>query len=424
MRRKLGAGALFVDVLFLLAIFIALFFRGATSDVFWYPIALAFIFILVLCLVFWDLNLLPAPQLSGLEPYLLIWMGILILSALLSAHRWQTIPALERVIVALMVFYLSLWLFPSRSERKLLIWSLFAMPVLISFIGLLAYFSESELFFPIPENFILVRGTLVNHNNFAGLVLLGSFLGLGLLFGMESKRQTLATEDWAKRILLLLPLLILILALGFSLSRSGWLCFLFALLPFLLWLWLSRSKEKTRRYIQTSLAFLILASILLVIMEKGAIRKRAKTIEEFFKEPQTGLTVAGRIKIWKSAILMIQDHPFFGIGPGTYWIEYPKYRQKGELHGVRHAHNDLLELCAETGLFSTAIFIILAVKAVSLIRRNYKKTPSPRERRICLGIIFGIIAFFVQDLVDFHFHIPGLVYYFLALVGFLFKPKR
>ena len=108
MRRKLGAGALVVDVLFLLAIFTALFFRGATSDVFWYPIALAFIFILVLCLVFWDLNLLPAPQLSGLEPYLLIWMGILILSALLSAHRWQTIPALERVIVALMVFYLSL----------------------------------------------------------------------------------------------------------------------------------------------------------------------------------------------------------------------------------------------------------------------------------------------------------------------------
>jgi len=163
---------------------------------------------------------------------------------------------------------------------------------------------------------------------------------------------------------------------------------------------------------------------LLLILEKGAIKKRAQTLTEFFTEPITGLTLTGRAKIWKSSILMIKDHPFVGVGPGCFWLEYPKYRQKGELHGIRHSHNDLLELGAETGIIGLCLTLLLAYQIIRQIRNNYKLLTSRFEKRIFRGVSFGLFAFLLQDQVDFHFHIPGLYYYFLALLSFLLGAKK
>ena len=45
------------------------------------------------------------------------------------------------------------------------------------------------------------------------------------------------------------------------------------------------------------------------------------------------------------------------------------------------------------------------------------------NRRVSIGILMGMLGFIVQDQFDFHFYIPGLDYYFLALAAVLLKPR-
>jgi len=407
----------------ILIIFFAIFFRGAVAEIYWYPIAISIILIFFLTFFLGEKKIIPPPYFLGLEKLFIIWLGWIIISGFTSPHRWNTVFALERILVGIIFLYLCLWIFQNRQSRKFLLWSLFFIGLFYSFFGLLSYFTKNSLFL-MADNLGLVRGSFVNHNSFAGLMLLCFFLGVGILLSQESEKSLLASEIWAKRAFLIFPLLLITLALGFSLSRSGWLALGFTILLFIIWLSFYQSSKKFRKYLPLVLGLIIISLILLLILEKGAIKKRAQTLTEFFTEPITGLTLTGRAKIWKSSILMIKDHPFVGVGPGCFWLEYPKYRQKGELHGIRHSHNDLLELGAETGIIGLCLTLLLAYQIIRQIRNNYKLLTSRFEKRIFRGVSFGLFAFLLQDQVDFHFHIPGLYYYFLALLSFLLGAKK
>ena len=412
-----------IAVLVVLIIFWAIFLKGAVADIYWYPIALSIILLFFSGVIFWEKRIIPPPYYLGLEKFFLIWLSWLILSGFISPHRWNTVFALERAIVGIIFFYLCLWIFQEAWLRKFLVWALFAIGLFYSLFGLFAYFTKSPLFL-LGNNQDMVGGSFVNHNNFAGMILLCFFLGVGFLMTIEAKRTILASEVWAKRVLLVFPLLLLALTLGFSLSRSGWISFALSIFFLIIWLSSSQTNKKFRKYLPLILTLTFASLALILILEKGVIKKRAETLKEFFTEPATGLTLTGRIKIWKSSILMIKDHPLLGIGPGSFWLEYPQYRQKGELHGVRHSHNDLLEVGAETGIVGLLLTLLLAFQIFRQIKKNYQALTSRFEKRLFRGISFGLFAFLLQDQVDFHFHIPGLYYYFLALLSFLVGGRR
>lgn len=65
-----------------------------------------------------------------------------------------------------------------------------------------------------------------------------------------------------------------------------------------------------------------------------------------------------RWAIWESTIAMIEDHPFFGIGWGAFWMVYPSYDFYLEGADVKlvHAHNIFLNYLAEIGVVGTLAF--------------------------------------------------------------------
>ena len=65
-----------------------------------------------------------------------------------------------------------------------------------------------------------------------------------------------------------------------------------------------------------------------------------------------------RWAIWESTIAMIEDHPFFGIGWGAFWMVYPFYDFYLEGADVKlvHAHNIFLNYLAEIGVVGTLAF--------------------------------------------------------------------
>ncbi len=65
-----------------------------------------------------------------------------------------------------------------------------------------------------------------------------------------------------------------------------------------------------------------------------------------------------RLAIWESSIAMIEDHPFFGIGWGAFWMVYPSYDfyLQGADVKLVHAHNIYLNYAVEIGIVGALAF--------------------------------------------------------------------
>jgi len=74
-------------------------------------------------------------------------------------------------------------------------------------------------------------------------------------------------------------------------------------------------------------------------------------------------TVQSRLLIWEAAVKMIRARPLAGFGPGTFGRVFPFYRDErlsefhDELTPVTHAHNEYLEIAAETGMIGLAAMV-------------------------------------------------------------------
>ncbi|MFW6075898.1 MAG: O-antigen ligase family protein, partial [Chloroflexota bacterium] len=116
-----------------------------------------------------------------------------------------------------------------------------------------------------------------------------------------------------------------------------------------------------------------------------------------------------RVDIWRSAILMIRDHPVFGIGPDQFFALYaPRYVEPtgwGERF-TAHAHNLILDSWLRLGIIG-AVFVILVMflcaSRVLRISKEWQVQPPLRSAAIlALAVILlqGMIdnAYFVHDL--------------------------
>jgi len=57
-----------------------------------------------------------------------------------------------------------------------------------------------------------------------------------------------------------------------------------------------------------------------------------------------------RLAMWHAGWEIYRDHPWFGSGPGTFKVQYPKYRSHGDTHNLGNfVHNDYLEYLLEGG---------------------------------------------------------------------------
>lgn len=98
---------------------------------------------------------------------------------------------------------------------------------------------------------------------------------------------------------------------------------------------------------------------------------------------------------------MLQDFAPFGSGIGTFRDIYPWYEDVTQVGTTfaNHAHNDLLELLIETGLFG---LIVLAIFLAWLIKRSWQLWNGNRaENLVALAASLGIFAVLLHSLVDY-----------------------
>lgn len=214
-------------------------------------------------------------------------------------------------------------------------------------------------------------------NQFAAT--LGMLLPLTLAMG-------LATPERKRRVALLGVTLIGGAALLFTYSRNFWIA------------------------VALALAIVCLTSRLgRILLAIGAVAVAALvpfTLGRFTETPLSG----GRVEIWRQALVVIEEHPWAGIG----LERFPEFSGGIALPDTAdappHAHSLLLTTATELGVpAALAVLAILVTLIVALTRRILADRGAPHPLSIgCLGALVVIVVGGLFDAVVFH-NVPTLM---------------
>lgn len=126
-----------------------------------------------------------------------------------------------------------------------------------------------------------------------------------------------------------------------------------------------------------------------------------------------------RAMLMKSAWLMIQAHPWFGTGLGTFQMLYPQFRYLEETSTAGGwVHNDYLQLWLEAGLPMFLLMLGLAAWVAWKLRCTLRQ--EGKEALLQVGYLAGIAAILLHALVNFLLFFASvslLVGFYLARVS-------
>jgi len=135
-----------------------------------------------------------------------------------------------------------------------------------------------------------------------------------------------------------------------------------------------------------------------------------------------------RIYLWQSALKMIKEHPFIGVGPDNYrWIYAERYASFSPFSSMRivggipstNSNNLYLESFANTGIIGIILFIWLISKIFIYLVEILKYCQDKFLICITLGIIGSFASFFIHGLVDCFWQFQSIVILFWIIVGIL-----
>jgi len=211
---------------------------------------------------------------------------------------------------------------------------------------------------------------------------LSFFTGLGYFF-------------YKKKIWIGASLLLMFVAIIFSFSRGAYLGLLAGIFFFLITI-LKRSKISKK-----AIAGIGAILVLIAVFNSNAIFQRL-TSSFNLKEGSN----AERYRNWTEAVDIIRDYPLGGVGLGNYAHAVdPSSADRSSIY----AHNLFLDIAAETGILSAAVFLFLIVFS---IWRNIKN-----NNIISLGLASGLGAFFVHSIFDTALWSPQVMVVFLTIVA-------
>ena len=265
-------------------------------------------------------------------------------------------------------------------------------------------------------------GPFINPNHLAGYLEMVIPLALGFLLSREVpgiirsaknwKRRLSLLESWlAKNTLLIFIIVLMASAVFISASRGGIISFIFSLGLFSLLLGVRRYHKGKRKMVLliTGLIF-----IFLLWMGIGPVVTELATLAD----PKTsGLVV--RLQVSKDTLALARDFPLFGVGLGNFQTLYPKYQTFVYPFFWNHAHNDYVEMLADTGWMGLLLFFGGIWLVLFAIIKTWKQSRDPFLAGITLGGFIGAVSLLCHCLVDFNLRIPANAFLLFVILGLM-----
>jgi len=320
------------------------------------------------------------PHSTGLA--VIQWTALFVLLMMTQSLRWATLKRLCFFVMLVALLNAGYGLFSVLSGAEDVLWRS----------------KESHLGY--------VTGTYMNRNHFAGLLEMA--LGISLGFCIESFKR--------KQVLNLLFFVGCFLFLFYALLRSGSrMGLVSALAAFLFLFFLILLRKKKQVYLLLWLSVLLGLCVFMGFFLFKTVWWR------FWNELGLFTFVSvERLQLWKDALLLLQSHPWAGIGLGSFAYVFPQMQSESLLWAYSHAHQDYLELLLELGI-PVALMIFGAFFYLGIAVIKELRSAQETYFGFFAGVFFAVLALCFHGLADFNFAIPANLLIWIFLVSILIK---
>jgi O-antigen ligase len=261
-------------------------------------------------------------------------------------------------------------------------------------------------------------GPFVNRNHFAGWILMGLPVTIGLLAaqlhhvigqprpGLRNRLLWLGSPGAMDAVLLALATATMAVALTMTYSRSG-ICGLILAMALGAWTVLRRPLAPVRRAVVVGWVLLLpLLACAWAGFDLIAGRFGGDTLS------------VGRGAIWRGVLPIAKDFFATGTGLNTFGIATLVYPTSLTGAHLREAHNDYLQLAVEGGLLvGLPIVVTIAGFAWEIRRRFRLDAPTRTSYWLRAGAVTGMLAIAFQSIVEFSLQMPGNAVMFAVLAG-------
>ena len=305
---------------------------------------------------------------------------------------------------------------------------------LVAFVGLIerATWNGKMLWFFVPydwgrplfEPVLRARGPFIDPDHFAGF--LSIVFPLALACALFPNLLTPRRAPLAFRIQCGLASFVIFLAILLSLSRGGWIALIVGTLVMSALATPRGAANAAQASGFSKIGGVRLAIVGIVVMLGVSMifigpEARVDTVTRVNEAGAEVDTIVGRIEAWKGGVALIRDFPFFGVGLGGWPELFERYQlPPWQVLFFAQAHNDYVQLLAETGIVGLALFAWLVVRIIR------KVVAGARIMEASAGPIFaaltgGIAAACLVELFDFDLRIPAIALMLAVVAGLLVR---
>lgn len=260
-------------------------------------------------------------------------------------------------------------------------------------------------------------GTFPGPNGYAIYLLMVFMLACGLLIQKNCQKETLAY---------FFLMSVIVCGIVLSASRGVWLCGIVSISFFL---FSARKNLFEKALIICTVLLGILIAIIVINasfpndtpalndQQTGKIKPKTVIVDRIELPADKIKSVNSRTPIWQAAMEMIKAKPLTGYGFGTFQRMYGTFQK--ELKEYPHyAHNNYLQVFAETGVVSFVVFLLFTLYNLRLVCKTFKqRDPSG------LGMSAAILAFTLHTAIDFDWNFFAITSFFFYILGSLYGRK-
>jgi len=332
-----------------------------------------------------------------LSIFIAILLIIMLASTIYAVDKKMALSESARLITYIFMYFIIKYEFNSKKQINILLRCYIFISFILCCIGVVQHFTG----FALAEKFIKtnafgtgirIASTLYNPNAYGAYLILIIFPMIMLSIYEKNKN---------KKIVYIFLSIVLLANLLMTFSRNALLGFLLGLLVLAL--------------IYSIKLIFALGGFGVLIIFIPSVFQRVKDVTSLSQNES-------RIKLWKTAIMMIKEHPILGVGNGNYVTRYNEYiikykELKYQEYKNYPAHNSYLKVQSELGIIGIISFLGIISITLFRIRKLYSTTTDKFHRPFYMGVMASMIAFLFMNLFDNLFFVPKVTTYFWFLLA-------
>lgn len=342
-----------------------------------------------------------------LSIFIVILLGIMLLSTIYAVDKKIALTESARFLTYIFLYFIIKYEFNSKKQIKIFLRCYIFISFILSCIGIVQHFTG----FALTEKFtktsafgtgVRIASTLFNPNAYGAYLILIIFPVIMLCIYEKNKNKKIVYTFLS--ILLLTNLLM-------TLSRNAFLGFGLGVLVLGL--------------IYSIKLIFALGGFGILMVFIPSVFQRVKDVPNLSQNES-------RIKLWKTAIMMIKEHPILGVGNGNFVTRYNEYvikykELKYQSYQNYPSHNSYLKVQSELGIMGIVSFLGIVAITLFRVKKLYSTTTDRFYKPFYMGVLASLVAFLFMNFSDNLFFVPKATTYFwflLATVEALLNQKK